>query len=235
MPAKTRVEYHSKGGNPRDRKKIGGHIGKTTPDTLSDKEELFIHEYLVDLNIGAAAKRIGILKNPTTVGGRMLKLPRVQKALTKLMKVREEKVDIIAKDVLQELAYSVFRDPLDLCDPKTGQLIVNDMRQIPKKMRACIEGIEVEAFTDAETGNVRQKMKLKLTSKMAAMELAMKHLGLIEPVSQNVKVTVDWDRLYQDGAGVTQSTPIEDRINAVKNLVDNTNVIDSVCEKVTTA
>ena len=198
---------------------------KMDPNLLTDKETLFIKEYLVDMNQAAAARRVGF-KNPSTSAGKLMKLPRVQKAILSQINHRAEKLEITSEKVLQELAYSVFRDPLDLCDPKTGQLIVNDMRQIPKRMRSCMEGIEVEAFTNPETGEIRQKMKIKLTSKMAAMELAMKHLGLIEPIEQNVKVTVDWDRLYQDGSQTKQSTPIEDRIAAVKNLVDARGIID---------
>ncbi len=206
-------------------KRNGRVTPKSDPSLLTDREQLFIREYLVDMNQTAAAKRVG-LKNPGTSAGHMMKLPRVQKAILKVINDRAEKLEITGEKVLQELAYSVFRDPLDLCDPKTGQLIVNDMRQIPKRMRSCIEGIEVDAFQNPETGEIRQKMKIKLTSKMAAMELAMKHLGLIEPVEQNVKVTVDWDRLYQDGSQTRQSTPIEDRIAAVRNLTDTRNIID---------
>lgn len=212
-------------------KRNGRVTPKSDPSLLTDRERLFIREYLVDMNQTAAAKRIG-LKNPSTSAGRMLKLPKVQKELTRLMHQREEKLEITGDKVLQELAYSVFRDPLDLCDPKTGQLIVNDMRQIPKRMRSCIEGIEVDASQNTETGEIRQKMKIKLTSKMASMELAMKHLGLIEPVQQNVKVTVDWERMYNNGAEMPQSSPIEDKINAMRRLADNSNVIDTVCESV---
>lgn len=203
---------------------------KSDPNLLSDKETLFVKEYLVDMNQSAAAKRVGF-NSPSTAAGKLMKLPRIQKAILAHINHRADKLEITGEKVLQELAYSVFRDPLDLCDPKTGQLIVNDMRQIPKRMRSCMEGIEVESFTNPETGEIRQKMKIKLTSKMQSIELAMKHLGLIEPVAQNVKVTVDWDRLYQDGASGVQSTPIEDRINAVRRLADNSNVIDGTCEK----
>lgn len=198
---------------------------KSDPSLLSDKETMFVKEYLVDMNQSAAARRVGV-KNPSTYAGSLMKLPRIQKAILAHINHRAEKLEITSEKVLQELAYSVFRDPLDLCDPKTGQLIVNDMRQIPKRMRSCMEGIEVEAFTNPETGEIRQKMKIKLTSKMAAMELAMKHLGLIEPVETNVKVTVDWDKLYQDGSKSHQSTPIEDRIAAVRNITDARNIID---------
>lgn len=211
----TKLTYH----------RNGRITPKSDPSLLTDRERLFIREYLVDMNQTAAAKRVG-LKNPSTSAGRMLKLPKVQKAILAAINQRADKLEITGEKVLQELAYSVFRDPLDLCDPKTGQLIVNDMRQIPKRMRSCIEGIEVDAFQNPETGEVRQKMKVKLTSKMAAMELAMKHLGLIEPVAQNVKVTVDWDRMYENGAGKPLNSPIEEKIRQVRALADNREVID---------
>ena len=198
---------------------------------LSDREKLFVREYLIDLNQTAAARRVGI-KNPLKTGNEMFKLPRVQKELAKLRDARTDRLELVADSVLQELAYSVYRDPMDLCDPKTGQLIVNDMRQIPKRMRSCIEGIEVESFTDAETGNVRQKMKIKLTSKLGATELAMKHLGLLAPVEHNVKHSLDWEQMYQDNSTKTMLTPAEEKIAQVKALVDNSNVVDAEYSKV---
>lgn len=198
---------------------------KTNPDLLTERETLFVREYLVDCNQTAAAKRVG-LKNPCSSAGKLMKLPRVQKAISKLIHDRAEKLEITSEKVLQELAYSVFRDPLDLCDPKTGQLIINDMRNIPKRMRACIEGIEVDSFRNEETGEVRQKMKLKLTSKVQALDLAMKHLGLFEATEQNVKVSIDWDQMYQNGANKQQLTPIEQRIAEVRALADKNGAID---------
>lgn len=51
-----------------------------------------------------------------------------------------------------------------------------------------------------------------MTPKLQAIELAMKHFGLLKPIEHTVKMTVDWDRLYEDGSADPMADPVAERI-----------------------
>lgn len=68
---------------------------------LNQKQELFIREYLVDLNATQAAIRAGYSRNGAQqTGWNNLKIPAIQKALTEYCAPRLEKADINVDYVL---------------------------------------------------------------------------------------------------------------------------------------
>lgn len=164
---------------------------------LSAKEHLFVSELLADsaFNITDAARRAGYA-SPGQAGTKLMKRPEIAAAIAKAINARLARNELESDRVIQELGYLALRDPLDLCD-KDGYIMVNDLRRLPERIRRCIDSLEVEQRTDPETGEVRQKIKLKLASKLGAVELAMKHFGLFAAEKHEVKGSLDWDSLLE--------------------------------------
>ena len=74
-------------------------------DKLNDKQRLFVHEYLVDLNGKQAAIRAGYApKNAEITASKLLRLVKVKKVIDAEIEKQTKKIDITAEKVLQEIA-----------------------------------------------------------------------------------------------------------------------------------
>ena len=71
---------------------------------LGPKMEIFVREYLVDLNASAACLRAGYkTNNPTRMGTQLLRHPLVKQAIEKQMDNRKERMELTADYVLNKL------------------------------------------------------------------------------------------------------------------------------------
>lgn len=71
---------------------------------LTAKQEMFVREYLVDLNATQAAIRAGYSENTAgAIGAENLKKPQIRTRIEELQKERAEKLDISAQWVLNKL------------------------------------------------------------------------------------------------------------------------------------
>lgn len=182
---------------------------------LSDQQRVFVAELLADdlFSPTEAARRAGY-KNPPQAANKLLKNPTVAAALGKSLRQRLERCELKSDALLRELAASVNRDPLDLCD-EDGTLITDDLRKLPEHIRRCIDSIKCRQQFDKDGNVVGQTIELKLTPKLQAIELAMKHFGLLKPIEHSIKMSVDWDRLYEDRSSEPVADPIAERIASV--------------------
>lgn len=72
---------------------------------LTKKQELFVKEYLIDLNATQAAIRAGYSKKTATIiGHENLSKPNIAAAIKKAMDERIEKLDTSAEQVIKDLA-----------------------------------------------------------------------------------------------------------------------------------
>ena len=84
---------------------------------LTPKQEMFIKEYLVDLNATQAAIRAGYSKKTARfIGEENLTKPNIQKSISEAMQVRSDEVKITSNDVLKYLLeiYHEAREKEDL-------------------------------------------------------------------------------------------------------------------------
>jgi len=166
---------------------------------LSTNAQVFVAELLNDnlFNPTAAAKRAGYAA-PSVAANKLMKDKRIQAILGKALRDRLERLEMNGDTLLRELAYCALRDPIDLCN-ENGQIDVDDLRKIPERIRRCIDSIKIKESTD-DKGNVERTIELKLTSKLAAIEIAMKHHGMFAPEQHQVTMTsINWDDLCKEG------------------------------------
>jgi hypothetical protein len=187
-------------------------------DGLTDKQKLFVTEYTKDCDGKRAAEACGY-KNPSVISCQMLKHPKVSKAIGKILNGMVKTKELEREEILRQLYYCVTRDPLDLVDE--NGLFHTDLNNIPERMRACIDSFEIKQFTDYESGDITQEIKVRLVPKLGAIDLAMKHKGLFAPTQNTTHVTFDFDALARGRANATEDSstdPVEAEIANVKKI-----------------
>lgn len=71
---------------------------------LTNKQKMFVREYLIDLNATQAAIRAGYSeKTAKEIGCENLSKPNIQQAIQEAMDNRAEKVNITAEDILNDI------------------------------------------------------------------------------------------------------------------------------------
>lgn len=152
---------------------------------LTDKQEKFCQEYLIDLNGTQAAIRAGYSKNSANeqAAQNLAKLSIINR-LNELRKGLSEKVGITQKMVLDELAKIGFSNIKDYMD---GHLSMKNLNEVEEDKAAAIGSIKktVSTFEGGETVYT----EFKLHDKIKSLELIGKHLGFFEK-DNNAKVVV---------------------------------------------
>ena len=198
---------------------VGGYL-KPTLDKLTDKQVRFVYEYNVDYDGARAAKESGY-RNPAKAAGKLLDAnqnPLVAKAIGLLRKETNNQLEFSAEDVRREVAYSAFRDVLDLCDSR-GVIETNDMRKIPEHVRRCVDGIKAKVLYDRDGNVASQTFELKLVAKLGALDLLAKMMGLMDPQAASGELANVWDKMYASDSDVPD--PVAQKLMEVKgNSVD---------------
>lgn len=147
---------------------------------LTDKQKKFVEEYLIDLNATQSAIRAGYSpKTANEQGARLLANVSIQEAISKAMAERSRRTGINQDRIVQELARIAFVKITDVVDPD-GEINTN----ASDDDLACIESYKVED-SDSVNGSF-SKREVKLASKIKALELLGKHVGM-----WNDKIQVD--------------------------------------------
>ena len=93
---------------------------------LTQKQELFCKEYLVDLNATKAAKRAGYsAKTCASIGGENLQKPEIQERLQELIQKRSQRVEIDADWVLKQAVSSFEFNAQEVFDNEGNPKMVN--------------------------------------------------------------------------------------------------------------
>lgn len=149
--------------------------------SLTPRQARFVEEYLVDLNATQAAVRSGY--SPRTAlqqGPRLLTYPAVVTAIAERKAVRSERVGFTAEEVLKELALLVKSDVRDFTmDEKTGELALR--AGVPDEAWRSVASVKRRVrIVPQKDGEpiIERDMEVRLWDKNAAIEKAMKHLGM---------------------------------------------------------
>lgn len=183
MPRKAKAQRRSKPrAKPRSTPpRFGPERG------LTAKQELFIAEYLIDLNATQAAIRAGFSKkSATAIGAEYLRKPHIAAAVAAKKAVQLERAELSANRVLEEMRRLAFMDVGVLFD-SAGNL--RPLHTMTPEDRAAIAGVEV-IIKNAEAGDGKTDKvhKIKLCDKVRVLEMLGKHYKLL---SDTINVTAD--------------------------------------------
>lgn len=156
---------------------------------LTDKQEMFCREYLIDLNATQAAIRAGYsAKTANRTASENLSKPDIQSRIAELKAQRNDLVGINATYVLNRL---VEIDQMDVLDILTSSGELKSVAEWPKVWRTTLSGLEVMEM--ASEGNTAALLKkIKWPDKVKNLELLGKHISVQafkEQVEQKVTAT----------------------------------------------
>ena len=139
---------------------------------LSEQRQRFVDEYLIDLNATQAAIRAGYsVKTANEQGSQNLAKLSIQQAIAEQMAERSKRTGINQDRVVLELAKIALVKMTDIVDSQ-GR-IKSDAS--PDDL-ACIESVKYKE-SESDTGSSVERA-VKLASKLKALELLGKHLGM---------------------------------------------------------
>ncbi|HEY4370753.1 MAG TPA: terminase small subunit [Burkholderiales bacterium] len=146
-----------------------------TPETakpLNDRQERFVHEYLVDQNASAAAGRAGYsTRTKGTHAAQMMKNPAIRQAISVGLSDLFARIDLNALEVLRRQVQQAYLDPAKLFD--AGQ------RAIPlAQLDADTRGGLTVAYALRDDG--RQVMTVRQTPRHVALAVLQKRLENFE-------------------------------------------------------
>jgi len=140
---------------------------------LTDKQDMFCREYLIDLNATQAAIRAGYSeKTARALGSENLTKPDIQNRIAELKAVRNEEVSINAAYVLRRL---VEIDQMDVLDILLANGELKPIKDWPKTWRTTLTGMDVTEMAGDAAGLLK---KIKWPDKVKNLELLGKHVDV---------------------------------------------------------
>ncbi|NKE95237.1 terminase small subunit [Pantoea agglomerans] len=157
---------------------------------LTDKQEMFCREYLIDLNATQAAIRAGYSDNTARkIGSENLTKPDIAQRIIDLKSERNERVEINADYVLRRLVEIDEMDVLDILKDDGGLKMVHEW---PKVWRTTLSGLDilttVTNFDETTMENILKK--IKWPDKVKNLELIGKHVA-VQAFREQVKTEHD--------------------------------------------
>ncbi|ELY3084420.1 terminase small subunit [Klebsiella aerogenes] len=142
---------------------------------LTDKQEMFCREYIIDLNATQAAIRAGYsTKTANRTASENLSKPDIQSRVAELKAQRNDLVGINATYVLNRL---VEIDQMDVLDILTSAGELKPVSQWPKVWRTTLSGLDVVGMS-AEGNTAALLKKIKWPDKVKNLELIGKHIDV---------------------------------------------------------
>ncbi|HBW2970119.1 TPA: terminase small subunit [Klebsiella pneumoniae] len=143
---------------------------------LTDKQEMFCREYLIDLNATQAAIRAGYsAKTANRTASENLSKPDIQSRIAELKAQRNDLVGINATYVLNRL---VEIDQMDVLDILTSTGELKPVTQWPKVWRTTLSGLDVIEMA-AEGNTTALLKKIKWPDKVKNLEMLGKHIDVM--------------------------------------------------------
>ena len=158
-------------------------MAKVKKKNLTPKQEGFCQEYIIDLNVTRAYQEVYkcSLKAAESNGARTIRIDKVRERIAELRTAVAEKLGLKAEDVLSEfmkVAYSNMGDFIE------GENQITNLVELSRDKLAAVESIQTTTTKDTMSSKKGKRkyetknIKLKLHSKLNALENLGKHLGI---------------------------------------------------------
>jgi len=144
---------------------------------LTERQQSFVQEYLIDLNGEAAYARAGYKArgaSARTNAWRLLTNADIQAAIREAQQARIARVNVRADDVLRELMKVAYSDMRRFSTWGPDGVALKPSGDLDSDSAACVA--EVSQTTSESGGSI----KFRLHSKVQALELLGRHLALFK-------------------------------------------------------
>ncbi len=140
---------------------------------LTEKQQRFVNEYLIDLNATQAVIRAGYsVKRASEIGYQLLQKTTVQQAISEKMAERSKRTGVNQDRIVLELAKIAFVNAADVIDPENATI----KEDASLDDTAAIQSVKVKVIPTKEGEGVERE--IRLNDKLKALELLGKHLGM---------------------------------------------------------
>lgn len=157
-------------------------------DDLDPKQELFTDEFLVDLNQTQAYIRAGYaVKGAPQNAARLMANDKVQARIREKMAARADRLELSQDRVVAEIAKVAFASMRNFISvDEEGQPRIN-LTDTSNDALDSLSEISTETVLegDPERPDLVRKTKIKLLSKLDALDKLMQHLGGYEKQDRN--------------------------------------------------
>lgn len=136
------------------------------------KQDLFVKEYLKDLNGTQAYIRAGYKakdeNSAAVMANRLLRNVKIQEKIQAAMAEREKRTEITQDRVLKEIANLAFTDRTGIANLKNNSLIIKNFDELSEEQKACISGVK----------ETKYGIEVTFYNKEKALEMLGRHLGM---------------------------------------------------------
>lgn len=156
--------------------------------TLTEKQQAFLDHLKADpkRQIGKAYMAVYKCKNIKSARAAASRLinskPEIQRQLDVHHQILAQKSEMDQESILQELACIGFSDISDVIEQHTdGSIDVKNLSDLPDDVSKAVQNVEVEKSTEhTDKGAVitKKHIKIKMHSKIPALQLASEILGI---------------------------------------------------------
>ncbi|MGD0009338.1 MAG: terminase small subunit [Terriglobia bacterium] len=151
----------------------------STSNALTCRQRTFVSEYVRGLNGSQAAIRAGCkASNARLAASRLLRKVNVQREIEKLIREREERLNVSANNILQELAAVAFFDPRQLFDEHGNLKPIHTLDKRTAKAISAFSCVNLYKGRGEKRHCVGQRWKFRFGDRSRALELLGKYLGL---------------------------------------------------------
>ena len=173
---------------------------------LTNKQKIFIAEYLIDLDGTQAAIRAGYSKkSANAIAGENILKPHIRAIIDEAIEERRKKLSVTAESVIAELALIGFADMSDFVKVSDGGAVqVIPLDELAESKSRIIKKIKEKRTIKTLKGTKDQPdgemvlddtVEFELCDKVKSLELLSRHLGILHDkhevdVKQPVNVTI---------------------------------------------
>lgn len=163
---------------------------------LTEKQQRFVDEYLIDLNATQAAIRAGYsVKTAREQASQNLTKLNIQQEISEKMAERSKRTGVNQDRVVMELAKIAFVNAADVIDSDDATIKAGATADDT----AAIQSVKVKVIPTKEGEGVERE--IRLNDKLKALELLGKHLGMWNDkldVNVNIPVVISGEDDLED-------------------------------------
>lgn len=168
---------------------------------LTNKQRVFVAEYLKDLNATQAAIRAGYSrKSAALTGSENLRKPYIAALVKEAMDARAERTRVDQDKVVKELAKLGFSDWRELGSWDETSMTLKASNEITDEAAACVKDVShtTERRFQGDQVIENTQTKLGLHDKKGSLELLGRHLGM-----------------FKDNLSISSDRPLEIRVRGL--------------------
>ena len=150
---------------------------------LTEKQQQFVIEYLIDLNATAAYLRAGYKssKEAAAVGAfRLLRNAKIQEAIQACRQKAIRRLQLTADQIIDEVKNIAYSDVGDILDFTGEEARLKPAKEISPAARRTISSVKVKRYVEGKGDDARtvEVTEFRLWDKVAALGRLCNHLGI---------------------------------------------------------